>query len=309
MLSLALAAALMAGQTDTPVTLASEPAPLHASMLRPEGEAIAAAVIIPGSGPTDRDGNNPLGVRNAALKQLAEGLATKGIASVRIDKRGIAASRDAGRAEEDLRFDDLVTDVRNWATYTARSLNKPCAWLIGHSEGALVAQVAASEANSDICGIVLVSGIGRPAGIVLREQLSALPNVMKTEAFHALMELEQGRTVANPPPALAALLRPSVQPYLISFLKHDPAKLAAQYTGPMFIGQGTADLQTAVEDAQTLSAARPQAELKLWDNVNHVLVETADRPANIASYANPEAKIDEAVVEDIASFIRSNSVQ
>jgi len=299
------------GATETSVTLASEPAPLYGTMLRPNGELVAGAIIIPGSGPTDGDGNSPLGVRSASLKKLAEGLATYNIATVRIDKRGVARSQPAGFSESELRFDQMAEDVRGWATQTARALNQPCVWLIGHSEGALVAQVAASQPNSDICGLVLLSGAGRAAGTVIREQLNGqLPEPLKTQAFDALSELEAGRTVSDSPPALSALLRPSVQPYLISWLKYDPAKLAADYQGPMFIGQGTTDLQTTVADAQALAAARPEAQLKLWEGVNHTLTAApADRAENLATYANPEAPLADPVLTDVAVFIRFSALQ
>ena len=304
MIALTLAMALIAAPQETPVELESQPAALHGTLLRPE-TVRAVAVIIPGSGPTDRDGNSPLGVRNGSLKQLAEGLAAEGIASVRIDKRGIAASRAAGRDETALTFDGYVGDARAWAKLAVAQTGAPCAWLIGHSEGALVAQAAAQDTDAPLCGLVLLSGAGRPAGVVIREQLAAqLPAPLMAEAETTLSALEAGRLVDNPPAALAALFRPSVQPYLVSWLKYDPAKLAAAYQGPMFIGHGTTDIQTTVTDAQALSAARPAAQLTLWEGINHVLTEApADRAANIATYGNPEAKVAPQVVADVADFI------
>lgn len=310
MLSLALASLIATAPTETPVTLDATPAALHGTLLKPEGAIEAAALIIPGSGPTDRNGNNPLGVRNASLKQLAEGLAAQGIASVRIDKRGVAASAAAGGNEADLRFDTYAADVREWARQTVTQTGARCVWLIGHSEGALVAQVADTGTDSNICGQVLLSGAGRPAGVVIREQLEGqLPEPLKTEAETTLSELEAGRTVANPPAALAALFRPSVQPYLVSWFQYDPAKLAKAYLGPIFIGQGTTDIQTKVTDAEALSEAQPKAVLKVWEGVNHVLTPApAERAANIATYGNPDATIAPQVVQDIAAFIKDNTL-
>jgi len=305
MLSLMAAALMFAGPTETHVTLEATPAPLHGTMLRPAGEMVAAAVIIPGSGPTDRDGNSPLGVSNGSLKQLAEGLAARGIATVRIDKRGIAASIPAVVSEAQLRFDTYVEDARNWARLTAEQTGASCVWLIGHSEGALVVQSAAADKDAPVCGQILLAGVGRPVGVVLREQLSVqLPQPLKDETFDMLAELEAGRTVENPPVALMALLRPSVQPYLISWMKRDPAQLARDYDGPIFIGQGTTDLHTTVVDAQALHSAQPRSELNIWEGINHTLTEApADRAANIATYTNVNAKIAPQVIEDVADFI------
>lgn len=300
---LLLTLALLAGPVSTEIALPVEPAPLHGTLLTPEN-ARAVGVILPGSGPTDRDGNSPMGVSASTYRLLAEGLAAQGIATVRIDKRGIGASAAAGPAEADLRFDAYVADARAWAAEAAGRAGKPCAWLIGHSEGALIALKAVEDGDDKICGLVLLSGAGRPAGVVIREQLTALPEPMKAQAFSALTELEAGRTVADTPPALAALFRPSVQPYLISWLPLDPAALIAAYDGPVFIGQGTTDLQVGVADAQALAAADPQATLKLWDGVNHVLkTAPADRAANIAAYSNPDLPLAPGVVEDVAAFI------
>lgn len=313
MLSLAVAlAALAAAPVSTEIVLPSQPAALHGTLLTPP-DTSAVAVILPGSGPTDRDGNSPMGVAAGTYRLLAEGLADQGVTTLRIDKRGIAASAAAGPAEADLRFDAYSADARAWAAEAAARAGKPCAWLIGHSEGALVALKAVAGGDdpesSKICGLILLSGAGRPAGAVLREQLEAgLPESMKTQAFAVLTELEAGRTVADTPPALAALFRPSVQPYLISWLPLDPAALLAAYRGPVFIGQGTTDLQIGVADAQALAAADPRATLELWPGVNHVLkTAPADRAANLATYANPALPLAPGVVEDVAGFIKTNA--
>ncbi len=302
-LAAALIASLLAGPVSTEVVLPSQPAPLHGTLLAPE-RIQAVAVILPGSGPTDRDGNQAPAIRASTYRMLAESLADRGIAAVRIDKRGIGASAAAGPAETDLRFDAYADDARAWAAEAARLTNQPCAWLIGHSEGALVALKAAEGGDDKICGLVLLSGAGRPAGAVLREQLADVPEPLKTQAYEALMELEAGRAVAEPPAALAALFRPSVQPYLMSWLPLDPAALLAAYDGPVFIGQGTTDLQVGVADAQALAAADPEATLKLWDGVNHVLkTAPADRAGNLATYADPDLPLAPGVVEDVAAFI------
>lgn len=307
---LTLAAALMLSPVSTPVELISTPAPLHGTLLKPGGQTRAAAVILPGSGPTDRDGNSPqFGIKAATYRLLAEGLAERGVATIRIDKRGIGESAAAGPAEADLRFSTYAEDARAWAAEAAAKTGRPCAWLIGHSEGALVALAAGAanpgeDGDNKVCGLVLLSGAGRPAGVVLREQLAALPEPLKAEAYAVVEELEAGRTVANPPASLAAPFRPSVQPYLISWLTLDPAKLAAAYDGPLFIGQGMTDIQVRLADAEALKTAQPRAELVIWDGVNHVLkVAPADRAANVATYMDPALPLAPGVVEAVADFV------
>ena len=309
MTALALAALLLSAPLETPVTMDGGLAPLHGTLLRPDGPTTAAALIIPGSGPTDRDGNSPYGVINGALKQLAEGLAEQGIASVRIDKRGVAASRPAGPDEATLTLDGYAADARAWADVAARETGRPCVWLVGHSEGALVAQLAAEAPQPTICGLVLISAAGRSAGILMREQMAnQIPPEGMAMVEAILVEFEAGRTIEDPPAQLAPLARKSVQPYMISWLSRDPAPLAARYNGPIFIGQGTTDLQTKVVDAEALAAAQPNAKLVIWDEVNHVLVQVSnDLADNTATYFNAQARIDPRVIQDVADFIKANT--
>ncbi len=304
MLSLILAAALLTDPVTTPVVLPSEPAPLHGTLLAPDGPTRAAALIIAGSGPTDRDGNSPLGVSASSYRMLAEGLAAQGIATVRTDKRGVGESAAALTAEADLRFTHYSDDARAWAAETARLTGQPCAWLIGHSEGALVALVAVAGGDEAVCGLVLLAGPGRPIGAVLREQLANAPEPLRSQAGAILGELEAGRPVTDVPPQLAALFRPSVQPYMISWLPLDPAALVAAWDGPVMIGQGTTDIQVGLTDANALAAARPDARLAIWEGVNHLLkIAPADRAANMATYRDPTLPLAPGVVDDVAGFI------
>lgn len=305
MLSLILAAALLSDPVATPVSLPSEPAALHGILLTPETPARATALIVPGSGPTDRDGNSPLGVSAASYRLLAEGLSKHGVATVRIDKRGLGESAAAMVAEENLTFSTYIDDVRAWAHEAARLTGRRCVWLIGHSEGSQIALGAAATDNAAICGLVLLAGTGRPAGVVLREQFeAALPEALKAPALETLAELEAGRPVAEPPAALHAVFRPSVQPYLISWLPLDPAAAIAAWDGPVMIGQGTTDLQVTLTDARALAAAQPSARLVIWEGVNHLLkLAPADRAANLATYGDPALPLAPGVVDDIAGFI------
>jgi len=308
MLNLMLAGAIAMAPTSTAVTLPSQPAPLQGTMLAQDASPRAVAVIIAGSGPTDRDGNSPLGVTAATYRLLVESLAARDIATLRYDKRGIGQSAAAATAEADLRFDAYVADAKAWAAEAASRAGLPCAWLIGHSEGALVALAAVRTPDDKICGLVLLSGAGRPAGVVIREQLAGVPEPLKTQAFDILSELEQGRAVAEVPAPLLSLFRPSVQPYLMSWLALDPASLIATYDGPVLIGQGTTDLQITMTDAQALKSAQPDAELAPFEGANHVLkVAPADRAANLATYSAPSLPLAPGVAKTIADFILTRS--
>jgi hypothetical protein len=284
--------------------------PLKGTLLTPDQRPIAAtAIIIPGSGPTDRDGNNPLGVAAATYRLLAEALANRGIASVRIDKRGMFASKPAIKDANDVTIAAYAADVSEWIKTARGQTGAPCVWLIGHSEGGLVA-LAAAQNRKHICGLVLVAAAGRPLGSVLREQLAANPAnaPVLEQANAAIAALEAGNRVdpATLHPALLGLFNPAVQGFLISALSYDPADLIARTGKPVLIVQGTSDLQVSVDNAERLKAAAPRAELALLADVNHVLksVPPGDRSANIATYANPDLPLAEGVAEAIAAFIK-----
>jgi uncharacterized protein len=270
------------------------------------------ALIHAGSGPTNRDGNTTgFPGRNDSLRQLAEALAARGIASVRYDKRGIAASAAAGPArEEDFRFGTFADDAAAWATRLGSDgrFHRPV--LVGHSEGSLVGLVAAQAPASAIAALVSVAGAGRRAGDVLREQLARqLTGELLARAHAILAELEAGRTVADVPRSLHALFRPSVQPYLIDWLPRDPAQaMAALGPRPALVVQGTTDVQVSVEDAERLAAARPDAQLVLVEGMNHVLKAASLDPAEQnRAYSDPALPIVERAVEAIATFITATA--
>lgn len=302
--AIAIAALIQSAPVSQDIFILSEPAPLHGTLLTP-AETRAAAVLIPGSGPTDRNGDQLPVVQAATLRLLAEALAEDGIATVRIDKRGVGASAAAALSEDMLRFDHMVEDARAWAADLAGRTGRDCVWLMGHSEGGLVAQAAAAD-NPQVCGLILLASAGRPAADVLREQLAALPQPMNDQAMHGLDELEAGRTVESVP-GLEALFRPSVQPYLISWFRHDPGALAAAFDRPMMIVHATRDIQVGEADADALSAARPNAVRLDLEGVNHVMkAAPADRAGNIAVYADPDAPLAEGLADAVAAFILEN---
>ncbi|MFN3816930.1 alpha/beta hydrolase [Brevundimonas sp.] len=302
--ALAFSALIQSAPVSEDIFILAEPAPLHGTLLMP-AETRAAAVLIPGSGPTDRDGNQMPAIQAATLRLMAEALAEHGVATVRIDKRGIGASAAAALSEDALRFDHMAEDARAWAADLAQRTGRDCVWLLGHSEGGLVAQVAAAD-NPQVCGVVLLASAGRPAADVVREQLAVLPQPLNDHAMHALAELEAGRTVETAP-GLEALFRPSVQPYLISWFRHDPGALAAAYDRPIMVVHATHDIQISEADADALSTAQPNAERLDLEGINHVMkAAPEDRAGNIAVYADPDAPLAEGLADAVAAFIVEN---
>jgi len=299
------------GSRAAPVeTFVEAPGPLKGTLLTPEGVAGPPVVlIIPGSGPTDRDGNSGLGVKASSYRLLAEALAARGVASARIDKRGMFASAAAVADPNHVTIADYAADAHAWAASLKRTTGARCVWLLGHSEGALVA-MAATRNLSDICGLVLVAGPGRRLSDVIRQQLKANPAnaPLLDQALGAVDKLEAGQhvDVTGMHPALLPLFRPAVQDFLIDSFTYDPVALVKAYPGPVLVAQGTTDLQVSLEDAARLAGARPGVTFVKLEGVNHVLkAAPADRAANFATYADPGLPLAQGVADPIAAFVKA----
>lgn len=288
-----------------PISLDTGQGVLHGSLLLPESDTPPpVALIIAGSGPTDRNGNNPAGGRVDNLKRLALLLANAHIASVRYDKRGVAASQPATPDERDLSVERYVQDVVAWGQTLKADPRFGPLILIGHSEGALIASLAAEPAGAS--AVITLAGSGRPVADVLREQLAQRLSPRQLVKGNALLDrLQAGQTSLDVPAPLRQVFRPSVQPYLISLFRQDPAQTFARLTVPALIIQGRNDVQVDVEDAERLKAARPEAELVLIDGMNHMLrISPRDMSQQRESYNNPELPLARELGERVVAFIR-----
>jgi uncharacterized protein len=281
---------------------------LRGTMSSPSaGPGAPVALIIPGSGPTDRDGNSPLGVQAASYRLLAEALAVNGVTTIRFDKRGLFGSATAARHADDVRMSDYAADVKAWILAAQKRTAAACIWVVGHSEGSLVALIAAQQPEG-ICGLILVASAGRKLGAILREQLQSNPAnaPILPQALSVVSELEAGRRVdvGGLHPALKGLFRPTVQGFVIDQMTYDPVTLLAAYAGPVLILQGATDLQVSMQDAENLRRARANVTLIVLESVNHVLkVAPAERSANLATYADPKLPIAASVVSAITQFL------
>ncbi len=301
-----MAAAVKTAVVASAVTIPGTQGPLAGTLLD-AGKGAPVVVVIPGSGPTDRDGNSPLGVTAASYRLLAEALAERGVSTLRIDKRGMFGSGRAVADANAVTIADYAADAKGWAAEAARRTGAPCAWLLGHSEGGLVALKAAQDPQG-LCGVILIAAGGRPLGAVMREQLRANPAnaPILSAALGAIDSLEAGRRVdpATLPPPLAGLFPAAVQGFLIDAFAQDPVTLAARINLPVLIVQGDRDLQVSVDDAQALAKAATKATLAIVPGVNHVL-KTVDegRAANLSAYADPSLPVAPGVVDAVAKAV------
>lgn len=284
------------------VSLPSEGAELKGTLLTPPNTTRGPAVLIhPGSGPTDRDGNSTaLPGKNNSLKYLAEALLQNNIASLRIDKRGIAASAKAGPAEKNLRFETYVTDTRRWLAWLKARGHHPVI-MLGHSEGATIGMLASQSAQAD--AYISLAGPARPADEMILEQLARSPALLPASQ-KIIAQLKQGHTTDQIPASLQMLFRPSVQPYLISWFKYNPAVEIKKLKIPILIVQGDSDIQIPAKAAKTLQLAAPQAQSTTIVGMNHVLKQAkGSLQEQLPSYSDPKLPIHPSLVSRITQFI------
>jgi len=287
-----------------PISLDTGTGELFGSLLLPKSDTpVPVVLIISGSGPTDRDGNNPDGGRNDSLKRLAWVLAKHNIASVRYDKRGVAASLAATPDERNLTLDAYVSDAQAWGRKLKADPRFGQLILLGHSEGALIASLAAPSV--DAAAVISMSGSARPVDQVIRQQLAnRLPPPLMLRSNELLDSLKAGKTDDNVPSQLQVIFRPSVQPYLISLFRQDPAAAFAKLKMPALIIQGSNDIQVGVNDARLLKAAKPDADLALIEGMNHVMrIVPNDVKRQLASYKDPNLPLAAELGSRILGFI------
>jgi len=268
-----------------------------------------AVLIIQGSGPTDKDGNSAaLTGKNNSLKLLAEALASEGIASLRFDKRGLGLSGDAAIPENELVFDDFVNDAQAWLDYMIEERRFRSIGIAGHSQGSLIGMRLAQ--TKGVKAFASISGPSLTIDETILTQIKANPfnpaNIIQ-EAKDIFKELSNGETVDTIPPYLLSVFRPSIQPFMMSWMKYDPLIEIETLDIPILVISGSTDLQVSVEDTQRLQIANPKASLKIIDGMNHILKNSsANTNENVASYSNPDLPLNQEFKESISEFFNTH---
>ncbi|MFZ6663792.1 alpha/beta hydrolase [Peijinzhouia sedimentorum] len=289
-------------QNEEAVSIEYDSATLHGTLLNAAGGSSIAILIIPGSGPTDRDGNSPLFQgKNNSLKYLAEFMGEEGISSLRIDKRGIAQSQ-TGAKEEDMSFEDYINDAAEWVKFLKTEKNFEKVLIAGHSEGSLVGMIAVQRCEAD--GFISLAGGGFPLDEVIAKQLEAQPPMVLEPSLAIMAKLKAGEMEEEVPQFLFSLFRPSVQPYLITLFKYDPAVEIAKLDMPVLIVQGGMDVQVDDPNGEVLKNALPSADYLYAPKMNHVLktVEEKVLAKQLPVYGDPTLPLDDDLKAGLKAF-------
>lgn len=257
------------------------------------------AIIIAGSGPTDRNGNQNF-LKNNSLKKLAESISNKGIASFRYDKRIVKQIRK-GNVDKNLMFDDFVSDAEDVIKYFKEKKAYSKIYVIGHSQGSLVGMLAAKD-NAD--GFISLAGAGQNIGDVIVDQVTNMAPKLGEEAQKVVDKLKKGETTTEYPQALASVFSIDIQPFMINWMQYNPTEIISELKIPILIVNGTKDLQVSEEEAQLLKDASEASELKIIENMNHVFFEIkGDDLENSKSYNEAFRLISPELIESIVEFI------
>lgn len=275
---------------------------IDGTLLHPDTEEKPIlAILIAGSGPTNRDGNQNF-MKNNSLKKLAEQLTNQGIATFRYDKRIVKQIRQ-GNVDKSMMFDDFVSDATDVINYFKSKDTYAKLYVIGHSQGSLVGMLAAQD-KAD--GFISLAGAGNNIGDVLIEQVSKTAPMLAEATKTVVNSLKDGKTTTEYPVALSSLFNKDLQPFMINWMIYNPTEIIATLKMPILIINGTKDLQVSEAEAELLKAANPEAELVIIKNMNHILFEIeGDDLENSKSYNESFRPISPELIQAITNFIRS----
>lgn len=258
-------------------------------------------IIVAGSGPTDRNGNQPQ-IPNNSLKFLAEGLVQNGINVYTFDKKIIKQMLQPDFDESKLLFEDMVNDVQEIVEFFKKEKKYKNIYLIGHSEGSLVSILAAQKSN--VSGLISIAGTAQSIDRILSQQIAQQAPFLSEETNQILEQLKSGKLMEKIHPMLEPIFRKSVQPYLISWMKYSPIEEIQKLNCPILILHGNKDLQVTIEEAKELHKVYPKSKIEIFDNMNHILKDiSGDTNENMASYSNPDLPVNAELIVSITNFI------
>ncbi len=257
------------------------------------------AIIIAGSGPTDRNGNQNF-LKNNSLKKLAERLTENGIATFRYDKRIVKQIRQ-GNIDLNMSFDDFVIDAISVLNFFKLKDSFSKVYIIGHSQGSLVGMLAAREGAD---GFISLSGAGKTIDDVIIDQINNTAPMFTKDAKRVFSILKEGGTTEDYPKALASIFNKELQPFMTSWMQYNPQVEIKKLQIPVLIINGSKDFQVSIDEAHLLKAAVENAQIDIIEKMNHILVPIeGDNLENSKSYNESFRKLSPKLIDIIVKFI------
>lgn len=259
------------------------------------------AIFIHGSGNVDRNGNQAgANIKANYIKQLADSLNAKGIAFYRYDKRS-ATKENIKFIMDDMDFYGFVEDA-NLAISKFKDDNRfSSIILIGHSQGSLVAMLAAQK---HVDKYISLAGVSEDMGTFIINSYKLYSEEMGQMAKEHINELKETGTIENVNPALAHLFSKPNQPFFISWMAYNPSEEIKKLDIPILIINGTKDLQVKVQEANKLHEVKPESEIVIIENMNHILKNIENDQDNMKTYFSPDYPLSRALINTIEAFIK-----
>lgn len=275
---------------------------IDGTLIVPETNSkLPLAIIIAGSGPTDRDGNQQM-MKNNSLRFLAEGLYKKDIASFRYDKRIIKQMKMRTIDESKVNFGDFIEDAAAILKYFKKEDKFSKIYIIGHSEGSLIGMIA-SQTGAD--GFISIAGAGQEIDDVIVDQLAQQAPGLVDNARSSFDDLRVNGVAHNYSPGLASIFRMAVQPFIFSWMQYNPQEEIAKLNIPVLIINGDQDIQVQISEAELLKVAKPDASYKIIPGMNHIFKYIKGNPLeNSKSYNQYNLPVMPELIDIISNFIK-----
>jgi len=328
-------AATGGGIRELDISFTSGPGTLYGTLLLPNvapDARVPASVILSGSGPTDRDGNSAIaGGTFNTNRNFARALAGLGVASLRFDKLGSGRTGLAGLTDPTAIDFSLFVDEAQAALAFLRArpeIDPARTFLLGHSEGGLIALVLANRLPpaEQPAALVLAAPPGFRYMDIIRRQVGGqvaagvrAGQLPQAQADAMLTDLERiiaaiRETGAAPATIATPEFQPLFNPATIRFLaeadRYDPHDLAAALPPamPVLTLRGQKDQQVSAEDVERIAEGLHQAGNTAFEvdepaNVDHVFKEVPGVPNPAVDYANPALPFSREAVARLAAFL------
>lgn len=290
---------------DSNFKLNLKTATIHGELTFPKSKTgLAVVIIVPGSGPTDRDGNSNLGLKTDTYKKIAEHLQAEGIACLRYDKRGVGSSVAPPQSIPDLTLGDYVTDLCEVIRNIKKDTIFKAVYIAGHSEGALIGMLAAKQ--QAVNGFISIAGAADPIDKILTQQINPTSKDKALLLQQILKNIKLGEKFEIKDDTLKSMFPLESQVFLASWMKYNPSKIISELKIPTLILQGDNDIQISVEQGKRLHAANPKSKLVVLKKMNHILkVCEYDRLINLSTYQNPSLPVSTELLTELVTFISS----
>jgi pimeloyl-ACP methyl ester carboxylesterase len=256
-------------------------------------------IWVHGSGPVDRNGNQPAQNVNANyINQFRAAVNTKNIAFFSYDKR--TANKENNAFLKDTKITDFALDAEAVVDHFKKKKSFSEIILIGHSQGSLVAMLASKNTDKYIS----LAGAGTTIDKIILQQISKNNPTLSEAAKQQFDTLRKKGKIEVINPFLTSLFAIPMQPFWLAWMVLNPLEEIKKLTVPVLIINGNKDLQVPIENAEALHAANSKSELVLIKNMNHVLKDIQRDEDNLSSYYKSTFPISEKLIETIVSFVK-----